>query len=142
MNRKPLAVWQNILLAIPIGVVGGALAGAVSVTPFGFNVSSFYGEAAVGGIIGLATFPLAYATVARTRSVFTVVPAGLGATVLGIWIDFGLLSALWSKWPTISEKLGVSQFLVALLLPVIAMFGACAWAAARERRKFVDRQSR
>jgi hypothetical protein len=132
--RKPLAVWQNIVLAIPIGAVGGALAGVASVSPFGFNANGLFGVAEAGGIIGLATFPLAYGTVGRTKSVFTIVPAGLVATVLGVWIGFGLSSALWSQWPGISEKLGVSQFLIPLLIPVIAMFGACAWAAARERR--------
>jgi hypothetical protein len=132
---KPLAVWQNILLAIPIGTVGGALAGVASAAPFGGDLQWLWSVAEVGGIIGLATFPLAYATVGRTKSVFSIAPAGLVATVLSAWIDLGLLSALWSGWPTISEKLGVSQYLIALMLPIIAMFGACAWAAARERRR-------
>jgi hypothetical protein len=93
----------------------------------------------IGGIIGLATFPLAYATVGRTNNVFAVVPAGLIATVLGVWISFGLLAALSNLWPAIAEKLGVSLFLVDVALPVVAMFGACAWAAKRERRRIADR---
>jgi hypothetical protein len=131
--RKPLAVWQNILLAIPIGAVGGALVGGASIAPFG--IYGIWSGALVGGIIGIVTFPLAYATVGRTINVLAVVPAGLVAAILGVWIALGMLSASWSAWPASSWKLGVGEWVVALLLPIVAMFWACAWAAARERRK-------
>jgi hypothetical protein len=139
--RKPLAVWQNILLAIPIGAVGGALAGFViivglSITTLLQNLNGSllfaYGVAEMGSIIGVATFPLAYATVGRTRSVFSIVPAGLVATVVGAWFGFALLSALDASRITVDNA-----FLLMLLIPVIAMFGGCALAAARERRKIV-----
>ena len=139
--RKPLAVWQNILLAIPIGAAGGALAGFViivgsSITTLLHDLSDTllfaYGVAEMGSIIGVATFPLAYATVGRTSSVFSIVPAGLIATVVGAWVGFALLSALNASRITVDNA-----FLLMLLIPVIAMFGGCAWAAARERRKIV-----
>jgi hypothetical protein len=88
--------------------------------------------AGVGGTVGLATFPLAYATVGRTKSVFSVVAAGLVATVLGAWMVPGLLSVL-SQWPIYSNNIGDAEFLIVLLIPVIAMFGAVAWVSARER---------
>ena len=88
----------------------------------------------VGGIIGVASFPIAYATVGRTRNVLSVVPAGLLATVLGAWIGFEMLTALQS-WLPFLNNLGGGWFLIFLSFPIIAMFGACAWIAARERRK-------
>jgi hypothetical protein len=145
--RKPLAVWQNILLSIPIGAVGGALAGFVIIVSLSLstliqNLSDtlFFadGVAEMGSIIGAAAFPLAHATVGRTRSVFSIVPAGLVATVLGAWVGFVLLVAL-RNWPPASNMIRDSVVLLFLLIPVVAMFGACAWAAARERRRIAGR---
>jgi hypothetical protein len=147
MNRKPLAVWQNILLAIPIGAAGGAFAGFVII--LGMNIPFLVqdlkdsllfasGVAVMGSIIGVATFPLAYAIVGRTKNVFSIVPVGLVATVLGAWLGLGLLSGL-NRSPWASIIIEDNGFWLFLLIPVIAMFGACAWAAARERRQIAGR---
>jgi hypothetical protein len=141
--RKPLAVWQNILLAIPIGAVGGALAGFViivgsSISILLQNLSDTllfaYAVAEMGSVIGVVAFPLAYATVGRTKSVFSIVPAGLIATVLGGWAGLSLSSVL-KEWPPTSNMTPDNAILLWFLTPVIAMFGACAWVGARERRK-------
>lgn len=165
-EAKPSArqFWRNVLIAIPIGSFGGAFAGIViyegttvpalvrlyvfhvplqwSVTDILFGAFLWW-PAFVGGMIGLITFPIAYAWVARTNNVTSIVAAGLVATILGAWIGWGSISVLTnfefahaSKIPISLEYgalIAVHAFLA--LLPVIAMFCACAWVAARERRK-------
>ncbi|HEY5096004.1 MAG TPA: hypothetical protein VII69_12890 [Candidatus Eremiobacteraceae bacterium] len=99
-------------------------------------------------MIGLITFPIAYAWVARTNNVTSIAAPGLVATILGAWIGWGSASVLTnfefehvSQIP-ISLKYGALNVAHAFLalLPVIAMFGACAWVASRERRKAVGRR--
>ena len=152
-TRKPLAVWQNILLAIPVGIIGGAIAGefigegefvadviwgniAINSTFLPDSLAGSVPFALAGAVIGVLTFPIAFATVARTRNVLTVVPIALPATILSCWIGGAILSALAPQlripdWQT--PWLLPLGFLV--VFPVASMFAGCAWAAARERRR-------
>lgn len=148
-TARPLAVWQNILLAIPVGIIGGAVAAIATMGVFVYilepierpdfwTFQELSPMAGFGAMIGLITFPIAYATVARTKSLFSVVPAGLVGTVLGAWVGLGMLVAL-DHWPRIVDAFNGNATLYVLLLAIAAMFGSCAWAAARERRKIAGR---
>lgn len=144
-----------MLLAVPVGIVGGALAavlismgialkGSLSGESIQWNVfgsiDTLWPISETGSVIGLVMFPIAYASVARTNSVWSIVPAGLLATVLGAWIGWESLAALtgfYSRHLSYGAIVGLIIYaadIILAVLPVIAMFGACAWAAARERR--------
>jgi len=145
----------NTAIAAPVGLVGGAVAGEfigeginVASVIFGgtpsnsnllYSLTGSLGYAIFGAVIGVLSFPIAYATVARTRNVFVVVPAALVATVVGCWIGMALLAWLDSTFhiPMWGEPWAWFTLALMIVFPVATMFWACAWAAARERRKNV-----
>jgi hypothetical protein len=141
-----------MLLAVPVGFFGGALAGALigegtsaAMVILGCcEPNSYLLNPLANGLIeymffgaltGVLCFPIAYAAVARTRHVLAVLPVALLATVLSGW--FGLTIVDWlnsnvhyTMWQTPWTWLSLTLIIV---FPVASMFWACAWAAARER---------
>jgi hypothetical protein len=156
VNAANRQIALNTLVAIPVGLVGGTVAGGllgaghfIASVISGFtqsnldlsdSVSGSLDYAVVGAVIGMLSFPIAYAAVARTRNLFVIVPAALVATVVGCWVGATIAGGLvfviqkfeWgAPWVWISLALTI-------VFPVGSMFWACAWAAARERRKIAN----
>lgn len=151
MNAANRRIALNTLLAIPVGLLGGAIAGEL-IGELHFVASVISGnqppdpnwlfslydslqEAVVGAAIGAVCFPIGYAAVARVRNVLAIVPVALLATVLSFFVGAaildGFISVIQIRGPAVVWLL----FVLVFAFPVASMFCACAWAAARERRK-------
>jgi hypothetical protein len=154
VNAANQRIALNTLLAVPVGLLGGALAGElISIgvfvasatsgsTPWslGYFFTISIGYAFFGAVVGVLSFPIAYAAVARTRNMLVIVPAGLIATVIACWIGLAIIywldsafdSAVWlGPWSWL-------PFALIFVFPVAAMFWACAWAANRERQRIAS----
>lgn len=158
MNAEDRRTARNTLLAVPIGLVGGAIAGELigigsfvayvisggislpADTTFSSTlVSVLSGSlvfAFVGAVLGMLAFPIAYAAVARTHNVLVVVPAALLATILSYCIGAAVLESIAALFqiPDWREPSWLAPALV-FVFPIASMFWACAWAAAKERRR-------
>lgn len=142
---------SNLLWSIPIGAVGGVMAGEAVGLGFiigdallsgwksAFQIDTSYLTQfpntfdAVGLVIGIVTFPIACMTLIRASNIWIAGAAGVIATVvvgLAAAIVYAVADERYASYGPVMIGLAIAT----LALPVVAMFLACAWAVRRERR--------
>ena len=144
MDADGRRVLLNLALSIPIGAVGGAIAGELMFIGFSIGANIAYASVfpndyeVVGSVIGVATFPIACMTLVRTANIWTSAAAGLIATIvagLAMYAPFSLMDSHSAEPGAHDELLWIILLIALFVVPVSAMFVACGWVARREKRR-------